>query len=141
MADVSELIEGLNTDLSAEYQAVIMYRTYAALVSGPWRRDLRAFFEAEIPDELGHAAFLADKVVALGGTPAVAVAPVPIPRDAREMLENALQAEVDTIERYTTRIRQADECGEISIRVELENMISDESRHRDEIRRMLMDWR
>lgn len=141
MADVSELIEGLNTDLSAEYQAVIMYRTYAALVSGPWRRDLRAFFEAEIPDELGHAAFLADKVVALGGTPAVTVAPVPIPRDAREMLENALQAEVDTIERYTRRIRQADECGEISIRVELENMISDESRHRDEIRRMLMDWR
>lgn len=141
MADVSELIEGLNTDLSAEYQAVIMYRTYAALVSGPWRRDLRAFFEAEIPDELGHAAFLADKVVALGGTPAVTVAPVPIPRDAREMLENALQAEVDTIERYTTRIEQADECGEISIRVELENMISDESRHRDEIRRMLMDWR
>jgi bacterioferritin len=141
MGDVSELIEGLNTDLAAEYQAVIMYRTYAALVSGPWRRDLRAFFEAEIPDELGHAAFLADKIVALGGTPAVSVAPVPIPRDAREMLENALQAEVDTIERYTKRIGQADECGEISIRVELENMISDESRHRDEIRRMLMDWR
>lgn len=141
MADVSELIEGLNTDLAAEYQAVIMYRTYAALVSGPWRRDLRAFFEAEIPDELGHAAFLADKVVALGGTPAVSVAPIPIPRDAREMLENALQAEVDTIERYTKRIGQADACGEISIRVELENMISDESRHRDEIRRMLMDWR
>jgi bacterioferritin len=66
---------------------------------------------------------------------------VPIPRDAREMLENALQAEVDTIERYTRRIGQADACGEISIRVELENMISDESRHRDEIRRMLMDWR
>jgi len=141
MVDTSELIEGLNTDLAAEYQAVIMYRTYAALVSGPWRRDLRAFFEAEIPDELGHAAFLADKIVALGGTPTVQVAPVPIPRDARDMLENALQAEVDTIERYTRRIAQADECGEISIRVELENMISDESRHRDEIRRMLMDWR
>ncbi len=141
MADVSELIEGLNTDLAAEYQAVIMYRTYAALVSGPWRRDLRAFFEAEIPDELGHAALLADKVVALGGTPSVAVGAVPIPRDAREMLENALQAEVDTIERYTRRIAQADACGEISIRVELETMISDESRHRDEIRRMLMDWR
>ena len=141
MADVSELIEGLNTDLSAEYQAVIMYRTYAALVSGPWRRDLRAFFEGEIPDELGHAAFLADKIVALGGVPATQSGPVPIARDAREMLENALQAEVDTIERYTKRIQQADACGEISIRVQLENLIVDESTHRDEIRRMLMDWR
>jgi bacterioferritin len=141
MADVSELIEGLNEDLAAEYQAVVMYRTYAALVSGPYRQELRAFFEGEIPDELGHAAFLADKVVALGGMPAVAVPAVAIPKDTREMLENALQAEVDTIERYTRRLKQADECGEISIRVQLENLIVDESHHRDEIRRMLMDWR
>jgi len=141
MADVSELIEGLNEDLAAEYQAVVMYRTYAALVSGPYRQELRAFFEGEIPDELGHAAFLADKVVALGGIPAVAVPAVAIPRDTREMLENALQAEVDTIERYTRRLKQAEECGEISIRVQLENLIVDESHHRDEIRRMLMGWR
>ena len=141
MADLQELIDGLNVDLAAEYQAVVMYRTYAALVSGPWRQELRAFFEGEIPDELGHAAFLADKVVALGGAPAVEVAPVPIVRTAREMLETALQAEVDTIERYTRRIQQAEACGEISIKVQLENLIVDESGHRDDIRRMLMDWR
>lgn len=141
MSDVSELIDGLNEDLAAEYQAVIMYRTYAALVSGPWRQELRGFFEGEIPDELGHAAFLADKIVALGGIPAVQAAPVPLARDAREMLENALQAEVDTIERYTRRLQQAEACGEISIKVQLENLIVDESSHRDDIRRMLMDWR
>ncbi|HEX8696876.1 MAG TPA: ferritin-like domain-containing protein [Longimicrobium sp.] len=141
MSDVSELIDGMNEDLSAEYQAVVLYRTYAAMVAGPYRQQLRAFFEGEIPDELGHAAFLADKIVALGGTPTVHVPPVPIARDAREMLENALQAEVDTIERYTKRIQQADACGEISIRVQLENLIVDESSHRDDIRRMLMEWR
>lgn len=140
MASVSELIDGLNEDLAAEYQAVVMYRTYASLVSGPWRQELRAFFEGEIPDELGHAAFLADKIVALGGAPTTSVAPVPIPRDAREMLENALQAEIDTIERYTKRLQQAEACGEISIKVQLENLIVDESTHRDDIRRMLMDW-
>ncbi|HYJ79059.1 MAG TPA: ferritin-like domain-containing protein [Longimicrobiaceae bacterium] len=141
MSDVSELIDGLNEDLAAEYQAVVMYRTYAALVSGPWRQELRAFFESEIPDELGHAAFLADRVVALGGTPSVSVAPIPVVTTAREMLENALQAEMDTIERYTRRIQQAEACGEISIKVQLENLIVDESGHRDDIRRMLMDWR
>jgi bacterioferritin len=141
MSDVKDLIDGLNEDLAAEYQAVVMYRTYAALVSGPYRQELRGFFESEIPDELGHAAFLADKVVALGGTPGVSVAPVPMAKDNREMLENALQAEVDTIERYTRRIQQAEALGEISIKVQLENLVVDESEHRDSIRRMLVDWR
>ncbi|HEU0012186.1 MAG TPA: ferritin-like domain-containing protein [Longimicrobium sp.] len=141
MADVKELIDGMNEDLAAEYQAVIMYRTYASLVTGPWRQELRGFFEGEIPDELGHAAFLADKIVALGGTPVTQARPVPIPRTSREMLENALQAEVETIERYTTRIQQAESLGEISIKVQLENLVVDESQHRDDIRRMLMDWK
>jgi bacterioferritin len=141
MSDVKDLIDGLNEDLAAEYQAVILYRTYAALVTGPNRQELRDFFEAEIPDELGHAALLADKIVALGGTPTVVPAPVPMARNNREMLENALQGEVDTIERYTRRIQQADAAGEIAIKIQLEDLIVDESTHRDTIRRMLMDWR
>lgn len=141
MGDRNELIEGLNEDLSAEYQAVIMYRTYASLVAGPFRQELRAFFEGEIPDELGHAAFLADKIVALGGTPTVVARPVTVVTGAREMLEQALEAEVETIERYTRRIQQAEALGEISIKVQLENLVVDESNHRDDIRRMLMDWR
>lgn len=141
MSAVQELIDGLNEDLSAEYQAIVMYRTYASLVTGPLRQELRAFFESEIPDELGHAAFLADKVVALGGTPAVRVADVEIARDNRSMLENALQAEIETIERYTRRLGQAEAAGEIAIKVQLEDLIVDESNHRDDIRRMLKDWR
>jgi len=141
MPDVKELIDGLNEDLAAEYQAVILYRTYAALVTGPNRQELRDFFEAEIPDELGHAALLADKIVALGGTPTVVPAPVPMARNNREMLENALQGEVDTIERYTRRIQQAEAAGELAIKIQLEDLIVDESTHRDTIRRMLMDWR
>ncbi|MGH7457938.1 MAG: ferritin-like domain-containing protein [Longimicrobiaceae bacterium] len=141
MPDAKALIDALNEDLAAEYQAVIMYRTYASLVSGPYRQELRAFFEGEIPDELSHAAFLADKIVALGGHPTTSVPPVPEPRDNRAMLENALQAEIDTIERYTRRIDQADELGEISIKVHLEDLVVDESQHRDDLRRMLKDWR
>lgn len=141
MADSMQgLIDGLNEDLAAEYEAVVMYRTYASLVSGPYRQELKAFFEGEIPDELAHAAFLADKIVALGGTPTTRVGNIPMTFDNREMLQNALNAEVDTIARYTKRIQQADEAGEISVKVQLEDLIVDESRHRDDIRRMLKDW-
>ena len=138
---VQQLIDGLNVDLAAEYQAVIMYRTYAALTSGPHRQDLRTFFETEVPDELGHAAFLADKIVALGGTPTTSVPEIPMTDDNRQMLENALQAEIETIQRYTERLDQAEAAGELAIKIELEDLIVDESRHRDDIRRILKDWR
>lgn len=141
MADNTSLIDGLNEDLAAEYEAVIMYRTYASLVSGPWRQELRAFFEGEIPDELGHAGYLADKIVALGGTPTVAPGAIPVAKDNKEMLENSLQAEIDTIARYTRRVEQAESAGEVALKVQLENMILDETTHRDDIRRMLLGWR
>ena len=141
MADNKALIDGLNEDLAAEYQAVIMYRTYASLVAGPWRQELRAFFEGEIPDELGHAAYLADKIVALGGIPTVAPGPVSVVKDNKEMMEKTLQAEIDTIARYTKRVEQAEAAGEIALKVQLENMILDETTHRDDIRRMLLGWK
>lgn len=142
MADArQELIDGLNQDLAAEYQAVVMYRTFASLVSGPFRPELRAFFEGEIPDELNHAAFLADKIVSLGGLPTTRADEVPLAPDNRAMLEQALRAEEETIARYTRRIQQAEATGEIAIKVELENLVVDETRHRDDIRRMLMDWK
>jgi bacterioferritin len=141
MSDRQPLIDGLNEDLAAEYQAVIMYRTYASVVSGPYRQELRAFFEGEIADELGHAGYLADKVVALGGTPVVTPGAIPLTKENKEMMENALQAEIDTIERYTQRVQQAEAAGEIALKVQLENMILDETAHRDDIRRMLVGWR
>ena len=63
------LLDGLNHDLAGEYQAVVMYTHYSAGLTGPYRRELRALFQSEIADELGHAQFLADKIAALGGEP------------------------------------------------------------------------
>ena len=80
-----ELIDGLNQDLRGEFQAVIMYRLYASMVQGPYRQELRAFFANEIPEELAHAQILADKIAAMGGTPAAEAAPVQVVSDAKEM--------------------------------------------------------
>lgn len=139
--DRRSLIDGLNQDLAGEYQAVIMYRTYASLVTGPYRPELKSFFESEVPDELGHAAFLADKIVALGGDPTTMPAEVSPAHDNRTMLENALKGEEETIARYTRRAQQAEAAGEVAIKVELEDIVVDESRHRDDLRRILKDWR
>src|SRR5271157_4817598 len=67
--DRQALIKGLNHDLAGEYQAILMYIHYSAKLTGPYRRELRALFQAEIGDEQGHAQFLADKIATLGGEP------------------------------------------------------------------------
>jgi bacterioferritin len=135
-----QFLKGLNEDLAFEYAAVITYRTYASSVQGRARLELREFFEGEIPDELGHAQILADRIVALGGTPTVEPAKVKHAKTAREMLQNALQDEVDTIERYVERRKQAEALGHHGMVVDLDDLIRDESNHRDEIRMVLESW-
>jgi bacterioferritin len=134
------LLDGLNQDLRGEFQAVIMYRIYASLVQGPYRQELRSFFANEIPEELGHAQILADKIAALGGTPVAEAAPVTVVTEARQMLEAALKAEVETIDRYVTRRREAEEAGEHGLAAEFDTIIADETNHRDELRQMLARW-
>ncbi len=95
----AQLIEGLNEDLKGEFQAIIMYRLFASMVQGPYRQELRAFFANEIPEELRHAQVLADKISALGGTPASSPAPVPVVAEAKAMLQAALKAEMETVDR------------------------------------------
>ena len=90
-ADRQALIEGLNSDLAGEYQAILMYIHYSAKLTGPFRRELRALFQAEVPDEQGHAQFLADKIAALGGDPTTEPKPVPHADQPHEMLEHGPQ--------------------------------------------------
>jgi len=141
MTTRDELIQGLNEDLANEFNAVITYRLFASMCSGPWRNEVRQFFESEIPDELLHAQFLADKIVALGGTPTAEPAPVQLTADTREMFEIALEAERDTVTRYEERVKQAEELGMTGLKVRLEDIIVDETGHAEEIERILTDWR
>jgi len=135
-----ELIDGLNEDLRGEFQAVIMYRLYASMVQGPYRQELRTFFANEIPEELAHAQILADKISAMGGTPAATAAPVKVVMEAKEMLEAALDAEIQTLARYVQRRKQAEDADQHGLASEFDNIIADETNHRDELRQMLARW-
>jgi bacterioferritin len=139
--NLGELIDGLNEDLANEYTAIISYMLYSRLADGPLRLELSAFLESEIADELEHAKFLAHKIIALGGTPATEPAPVTLSTDNREMIELSLQAEKDTIERYIRRAQQAEAAGEAGLKIELENLIAEETRHKEDLQRMLHGWR
>jgi bacterioferritin len=138
--DRQALVDGLNHDLAGEYQAIVMYIQYSAKLTGPYRRELRALFQAEIADEQGHAQFLADKIAALGGKPTTEPRPIPNADQPRKMLELALAAEKQAIADYTERLRQADAFGDIGLRVSLEGQLADETRHKEELERVLAGW-
>lgn len=140
MIDKETLIKNLNIDLAAEYQAVIMYNTYASSVLGVHRQQLQSFFKQEVPDELRHAEFLSGKIVALGGKPTTKVPEVPEACTPQAMLENVKQAEVDTIERYTNRRKEAESFGDLALVNDLEEMISDETVHMEECDKILRDF-
>lgn len=136
-----QLIEDLNFDLSHEYGAAIQYSYSASVVSGLYRSALKPFFEEEITDELGHAMYLSEKIKSLGGTPTTKAADVPQPTEVKDILEAVLKAETDTIVRYEKRRKQAEELELTELVVKLEDMIADETGHKEEVERLLSDSR
>ncbi|SDQ86482.1 bacterioferritin [Virgibacillus subterraneus] len=139
--DLQNLIDGLNEDLANEYGAAIQYTYSASVVYGLYRSALKPFFEAEINDEMGHALYLSEKISTLGGTPTTKSADIPQPTEVKDLLEATLNSEKDTIERYEQRKKQADELGYTELVVKLEDMIADETHHKEEVERLLKDPR
>lgn len=138
---LQKLIDGLNVDLAHEYGAAIQYTYSASVVSGIYRSALKPFFESEISDEMGHALYLSEKIAALGGTPTTESAEVEQPAELKALLEATLKAETATIERYEQRRKQAEELGYTELVVKLEDLIADETTHKEEVARLLQDPR
>ena len=135
-----ELIDLLNQDLANEFAAIIQYTTYAAKVTGPFRPELSQFLLAEVADEQGHAKFLADKILVLGGEPTTQAASVAPANTNKAMLEAVLEAENRAIIGYTQRAEQATTLGHKALSLDLEDMIRDETRHSEEVSKILDGW-
>jgi bacterioferritin len=138
--DKKTLIQHLNEDLSNELAAITQYIVYAAKVTGPYRPQLVDFFLKEVPDEQMHAQFLANKIVALGGTPTIEAAPVANANTNKELLEAVLEAERKAVAGYKARAEEADAFGDKGLVVQLEDMVRDETGHAEETERILRDW-
>jgi len=138
--DKQTLIDRLNEDLAGELSAIVQYITYAAKATGPYRPQLAQFFLAEVTDEQGHAQFLANKIVALGGEPNTTPRPVTAAASNREMLEAIVVDEGRAVNDYTQRAKDAEAYGDKGLAVQLEDMIRDESGHLEETERILRDW-
>lgn len=132
-----ELINGLNEDLANEVGAAILYLYQTSVATGWEGEELREFLAPDIAAEMAHATFLAEKIAALGGTPTMEPARHKCPKSVKEMLKYDLKLELEAIENYRKRTIQAEEAGQIALKVKLEELIVDETAHAEQIQRIL----
>lgn len=137
MADKKALIEGLNQDLANELGASILYLYQTSTAVGWEGEELREFLSAEITGEMQHAIFLSEKIASLGGKPTTMPVQHKCPKDVKGMLKYDLKLEREAIESYRQRCMQAEECGEIALKIKLEEVIVDETGHAEKIERIL----
>lgn len=137
MATKEELIKGLNKDLAAEWGTIKRYTYQGSKCFGPRGAELRKIFNAETQDEIGHATFLSDAIVDLGGEPTTEAKSFEKPDDLKEMLKLDIQMELDDVENYMAHAKMAEELGEVALRFKLEEMAADEDGHARELARLL----
>ncbi len=132
-----QLIKGLNEDLAAEWGTILRYTYQSSKAVGLRGAELRDIFDKEIPDEMGHAKYLTDVVADLGGEPTTSPKEFDKPEDLKGMLELDLQMELGDVRNYTEHSKLAEHLGMTELKVKLEEMAADESRHARELHRLL----
>jgi bacterioferritin len=137
MADKKALIDGLNEDLANELGASILYLYQTSTATGWDGEELREFLAPEVAGEMQHAIFLAEKIAALGGKPTTEPKQHKCPKDVKGMLKYDLKMELEAIANYHKRTMQAEEAGEIGLKVKLEELIVEETGHAEQIARIL----
>ncbi len=132
-----ELIAGLNHALNREVSTFLRYLLQAATIKGaPWE-SVRSMYAAEVADEVGHAQYLAEKIVMLGGTPGLAPELSPPPGDPRAMLENDIREEDADVKHYLKLAALAEQSGLIDLKMKMEEQAADEASHAEKMRRLL----
>jgi bacterioferritin len=124
-----QLIEGLNEDLSREYQAIIAYVNYSQVLKGAAYMNIADELAVHAGEELQHALKVANHIDYLGGMPAVAPKSVKTSEKAEEMLRFDLDNERETIRQYRRRVRQADSLNEYAIAESLRGILVEEQDH------------
>ncbi|HXB62815.1 MAG TPA: ferritin-like domain-containing protein [Acidobacteriaceae bacterium] len=124
-----ELINGLNEDLSREYQAIIAYIVYSKTIKGAEFMNIAAELEVHAGEELQHALKIADQIDYLGGKPNVTPKAVKTSAKAKDMLRFDLENESETIKNYRIRVKQADALNLFALSETLRGILVDEQDH------------
>lgn len=132
-----ELLKGMNEALNREVSTFLRYVLQSAMIKGVDWAPVRSIYDAEIDDELGHAKYLANKMVMLGGSPRLAPDLSAPPSDVRDMLARDIEQERIDVQHYRKLATLADQEGLMDLKIKMEEQAADEERHGEQMRRLL----
>lgn len=132
-----QLLDGLNQALNREVSTFLRYMLQAAAIRGAQWDAVRSMYLSEVGDEVGHAQYLANKIVMLGGTPTLRPDLTPPPIDPRRMLENDIEQEQVDVQAYSRLAQMAEQEGLFDLKLKMEEQAADEASHAEDMRRLL----
>lgn len=130
---VKDLIQGLQEDLSREYQAIIAYTVYSNVLKGAKWMSIAGELKKHAHEELQHALIISDQIDYLGGMPNATPKEVKLSEKAEDMLRFDLDNETATIKAYRTRVRQAEALGHYALAEQIRKIISQEQEHQHDL--------
>lgn len=130
---LQELIQGLQEDLSREYQAIIAYTVYSNALKGAQWMSIAAELKKHAQEELQHALIIGDQIDYLGEMPNATPKPVKLSEKAEEMLRFDLENETETIRSYRRRVKQAEALGHYALAEQVRKIISQEQEHQHDL--------
>jgi len=132
-----KLIDLLNKDLELEYSAAIQYINHGAVMTGAAYGDIIKELKIHANEEIQHAIILADQIDYLHGSPSIHVGKIQVSQDNDEMLRQDLDGEEDAINRYKSRVEQAEQLKEFALAQQLRNILAMEQEHAMDLRQAL----
>src|SRR3954470_374654 len=130
---LQELIQGLQEDLSREYQAIIAYTVYSNVLKGAQWMSIAGELRKHAAEELEHALIISDQIDYLGGMPNATPREVKLSEKAEDMLRFDLDNETETIKAYRKRVRQAEAVGHYALAEQIRTIITQEQEHQHDL--------
>ena len=132
-----KVIATMNEALRMELASALKYLDFSFRVFGPTRKPIVEHFLEEAKESFDHATMLGDKIVALGGMPAVTahVPKIPAKAGLDDILRLAIENEAAAIDIYTKILGMVQD--ETHLRILFENQVLAEREHLEELSKML----
>jgi bacterioferritin len=127
------LIDGLQEDLSREYQAIIAYTVYSNVLTGAAWMSISKELKKHAHEELEHALIIADQIDYLGAMPNAKAREVKLSKKPEEMLHFDLDNETATIKAYRQRVKQAEAVGHFALAEQIRKIIAQEQEHQHDL--------
>jgi bacterioferritin len=132
-----KLLDLLNSDLSLEFSATIQYINHSSIMRGAEYGDIIRELKIHANEELQHAMVLAEQIDYLGGEPTIDVGQVYTAHDNHTMLKQDLDQELDAIDRYKSRVEQAEALKEFALAQHLRTILANEQEHAMDLKQAL----